>query len=214
MIARKITDYKFSSVVELEELFDKIIDNINPAVPVELQSIRDLCDTEHGIGRLATSATRQKLFRRLIKIAPAERIPWHRLIRELLYTEDNDGLDDAEYVMRNAVDAVGADAPIDRYKVRLLVARAKMTPGISEGDRDALLRKAYELAEKNIARHKDDKHSYGSLCDVAVNLVERGETVHVLDEAIARMREGAERILDPEMMQQVRRYEDRSAKFH
>jgi hypothetical protein len=74
VIARKITDYKFSSVVELEELFDKIIDNINPAVPVELQSIRDLCDTEYGIGRLATSATRQKLFRRLIKIAPAERI--------------------------------------------------------------------------------------------------------------------------------------------
>jgi hypothetical protein len=211
VIARKITEYKFSSLTELESLFNTILDNINPAVPVELQSIRDICDTEHGIGRLGDGATKQKLYRRLINIAPAERIPWHRLIRTLL---EDDALEDVEYVIRNAIEAVGSDAPLDRYSVRLLVARADKTQGISGGDRLALLRRAYEVADKNIRRHSYDKHSYKTLCDVAVNLVRRGETPHVLDEAILKMREGSELILDPEMLQQIRRYEELRAKFH
>jgi hypothetical protein len=211
VIARKITDYKFSSIVELEALFNRIVDHINPAVPVELQSIRDICDAEYGIGRLADNAIRQRLYRKLIDLAPAERIPWHRLVRELLIS---DSLDEVEYVIRDAVEAVGADAPIDRYRVRLLVARAQKTAGISDGDRVALLRRAYELADRNISRHKHDKHSYRTLCGVALELVQRGETAHLLDEAIATMREGSERILDPEMLRDIRHYEDLRAKLH
>ncbi|KAL0630284.1 hypothetical protein Q9L58_010869, partial [Maublancomyces gigas] len=49
VIARKITEYKFSSQEEQEELFSLIISHINPAVKTELQSIRDICDNDHGI---------------------------------------------------------------------------------------------------------------------------------------------------------------------
>jgi hypothetical protein len=205
VIARKITEYKFSSLEELEKLFTLIIANINPAVKTELQSIRDICDHDHGIGRLGDSATRQRLYRELIKLVPAERIPWHRLIRELL---KEGSLEDTEYLIRDAIEAVGADAPIDRFRVRLLIARSERTPGISGGDRLALLRKAFELAEKNISRHRSDKYSYNMYCDVASKLVEKGETPYLLDQAIDLMRRGAEHILDPEMSQDIKHYED------
>ena len=47
-----------------------------------------------------------------------------------------------------------------------------------------------------------------------MELVRRGETPHILDEAIRKMRDGADIILDPDMLQEIRRYEERRAKFH
>lgn len=210
VIARRITEYKFSNYDELEKLFDTIIDNINPAVPMELQSVRDICDNEFGIGRLSESKTRQRLYRKLIEAADGERIPWHRLVRELLEYES---LEDAEYGLRNAIEAVGSDGPLDRYKVRLLLARAERTPGIADGDRLALVRKAFETAEENIRRHPADKFSYRALCDVAVELVRRGESPYILDNPIDKMREAADRILDPTMDRDLRYYEDIRAKM-
>lgn len=210
VIARKITEYKFSSVDELEQLFTKIIANINPAIHTELQSIRDLCDTEYGIGRLGDAGVRKRLYRQLITSSPGERIPWHRLIRELL---DESALEETEYLIRDAIAAVGSDAPIDRYRVRLLLTRSEKTVGISTQDRLALLRKAYELAQKNIGRHKSDKHSYRVLCDVAAKLVEKGESSHIFLEAISVMRTAAQEILDPEMDRELRRFEDMYARL-
>lgn len=211
VISRKIAEYKFSSVSELENLFGDIIDSINPAVQVELQSLRDICDTEYGIGRLGDASVRQRLYRKIIKIAPAERIPWHRLIRELLEEEP---IGDVEYVIKNAIESVGVDAPLDRYQVKLLMIRARKTIGITEGDRVALLRKAYETADRNIGRHRHDKYSYTTLCDVAVELVRKGQPIQILDEAIAKMRIGADSILDPQMTASLRRYEETRNKLH
>lgn len=210
VIARKITDYKFSNYDELENLFDNIIDNINPAIPIEMQSVRDLCDKDFGIGRLGDTIARQRLYKRLIEAAPGERIPWHRLVRELL---DYGSLEDVEYGIRNAVESVGSDGPLDRYKVRLLLARAERTSGISDGDRLALVRRAFEVAEANIGHHPNDKFSYRSLCDVALKLVQRGESPYVLDGPIAKMREAAEHILDPEMDRELKHYEDLRARL-
>lgn len=210
VIARKITDYKFSSLDELEKLFIRIIDSINPAVHVELQSIRDLCDQEFGIGRIGDANVRKKLYRRLIEVAPAERIPRHRFIRGLL---DEGNYEEAEYAIRDAISAVGADAPIDRYNVRLMVERAEHTPGIAPSDRTALLRRAHELAHRNVDRHKSDKHSYRVLCEVALKLVEKGESVHLLRESLERMREGADSILDPDMDKELRRFGDAYSRY-
>jgi hypothetical protein len=211
VIARKITDYKFSGLEELERLFEKIIESINPAVPTELQSIRDLCDAEFGIGRLGDTSLRKRLYRSLIRVAPAERIPWHRYVRELL-REGN--LEETSYAIRDAIAAVGSDGPIDRYSVRLIERRAEDTEGIGEGDRVALLRRAYELANTNIDKHRRDKHSYRVLCDVAIKLVRRGESIHYLTEAIARMRDASDFILDPDMARELRSYENEHARLN
>jgi hypothetical protein len=205
VIARKITDYKFSSALELSKLFETIIANVNPAQPIELPTIRGICDTEFGIGRLGDAAVRQQLYRRLVQVVPGERIPWHRLIRELITSES---LEDTEYVIRDAEEAVGLDAPIRRFKVRLLMLRAEKTLGITEGDRLALLRRAYELAAHNIDSHRMDKLSYVTLCDVGVQLVKRGESEYYLEEAIERLQQASERILDPEMMRSIRHFQD------
>ncbi len=205
VIARKIADYKFSGLKELVSLFDAIIDHINPSISVELQSVRDICDADFGIGRLGDASERRRLYGKLIDVAPGERIPWHRLIRELLSAGE---LDTTEYIIRDAEEAVGRDAPIDRFKVRLLINRANKTPGISDSDRIAILRKAYEVATKNIGAHRWDKFSYSTLCDVAVLLVQKGESEYLLNEAIERMKEAAERIQDPEMQRQIRHYQE------
>jgi hypothetical protein len=204
VIARKITEYKFSSVQELEGLFEEIIDNINPSVPIELNTIREICDSEFGIGRLGDGVTKQKLYRRLIETAPGERIPWHRLIRELL----REGrFEEAESIIKQAESSVGSDAPLDRYKVRLLIVRSQKVQGISEGDRVALLRKAYELAWSNTLRNRWDKYSYYTLCDVAGLLVQKGENSYILQEALSHSRQAADKILDPEMNGRLREIE-------
>ena len=160
---------------------------------------------------LGDAATRRKLYRRLTEVAPAERIPWHRLIRELINAE---GIDDAEYAIRHAEAAVSRDAPIDRYKVRLMVLRAERTKRISDADRVALLRKAYEVAMTNVERYHWDKYSYRTVCDVAVELVRRGESPYILDEAIKKLAQAAERILDPDMNRDLRMFQELRAKMH
>ncbi len=204
VIARRITEYKFSSLQELTDLFETVIRNINPAEPIELQSVRDLCDADYGIGRLADGATRRRLYRQLIEIAPGERIPWHRLIRELLADEN---LVETEYLIRDAEQAVGADSPIDRYKVRLAIVRADKTLGISDADRRAILRRAYETATRNAEKYKWDKLAFTTLCDVAARLAQAGESEYYLDEAIQKLREAAERILDPDMQRRIQHYQ-------
>jgi hypothetical protein len=211
VIARKITDYKFSHIDELTGLFDQVIDNINPAETIELQSVRAICDTEYGIGRIGDPPTRQRLYRKLIELVPGERIPWHRLIREKLEEKE---VNDVEYLIREAADAVGADAPIDRYRVRLLVVRAKSTKGISDSDRLALLRRAFELALVNIGRHDMDKFSYREACNVALDLHGQGESAAYLDEAIALMRNASELIGDPDMDRMLQGFEHTRARLN
>jgi len=204
VIARKITEYKFSHIDELTKLFEQIIDNANPVESIELQSLRALCDVDYGIGRIGDAPTRERLYRRLVKLVPGERIPWHRLIREKLQGKE---INDTEYLIRDAAEAVGTDSPIDRYKVRLLILRSQVTPGISEADRLALLRKAYELAMKNTHKHRLDKYSFRELCNVGVELAKRGESWSYLDEAIVRMREATGDIMDPELDRLLQSYE-------
>jgi hypothetical protein len=195
---------------ELTKLFESVIENLNPLKPLEIQTVRAICDTEFGIGRIGDASTRKQLYQKLIDVAPAERIPWHRLIRELLSEGDTES---TEYVIRDAEAAVGADAPINRFKIRLLVTRALKTKGISEADRLAMLKHAYEQAMRNTEFHRLDKYSYSVLCDVAIELAHIGAGHYVLEEAIKHMREAASRILDPEMDARLQQYEKTLAKM-
>jgi len=204
VIARRIAEYKFSSLDEIVSLFDNIIDNINPSVSVELQTLRNICDNDYGIGRIGDANTRNRLYKRLIQVVPGERIPWHRLIKEALSAED---FTEAEYLIRAAENAVGRDGPIDRFKVRLMMLRAQMTPRISPSDRLAILRKAYEVAISNLRYHSNDKYSYALICDVAFKMVERGESEYLLTESIQLYKDASDRIQDPDMARQLRSFE-------
>jgi hypothetical protein len=110
-------------------------------------------------------------------------------------------------LIRRAEDSAGGDSPIDRYKVRLLVARAEKTTGISSGDRLALLRKAYEQAEQNTRRHPDDKMSYIELCNVGLKIADRSGNIHIFDESIKALRDAEEGLLDPDIGQHLQSFE-------
>jgi hypothetical protein len=211
VIARRITEYKFSGAEELMKLFEAVIDNLNPAESIELQTVRAICDNDFGIGRIGDANTRRSLYSKLTSPAPGERIPWHRLIRELRNEDDHET---TEYVIRDAEAAVGVDAPIARFKIRLIVARAKHTKGISRPDRLAMLRHAYEQASRNAEFDRFDKYSFSVLCDVAVEIADMGGGKYLLDEAVNLMRQAASRILDPEMDKRLHLYERTLAQLH
>lgn len=211
VIARKIMEYKFSGALEINELFHLIVNNLNPSVSIERQSISHICDAENGIGRIADPQLRLALYRKLTDIAPGERVPWHRVIRELLNL-DNPSVEEVEYAIRDAESAVGNDAPLSRYKVRLLMLRSQSTPGISQGDRAALLRRAYEVASENIAKHTWDRHSYKMLCQVALAMHEKGWDTGLLSEALNRTRQAAAEICDPEMDRDIQHFESAKAR--
>jgi NAD-dependent SIR2 family protein deacetylase/GTPase SAR1 family protein len=204
VIARRITQFKFSGAEELSKLFSLVIENLNPAEPLELQTVRAICDTEFGIGRIGDAETRRNLYSQLTTLAPGERIPWHRLIRELLNASD---YETTEYVIRDAEEAAGVDAPIARFKIRLIVARALNSRNISKSDRLAMLRHAYEEAMRNTEHNRFDKYSYSVLCDVAVEVANMDGGSYLLDEAIKHMRDASARILDQEMDKRLHHYE-------
>jgi hypothetical protein len=173
-------------------LLRRIVGSLNPAVYIEMRTVRDLC-SEQGIGRINDATRRIELYQALISIAPGERIPRHRLIGELLRLDDING---AEYAIKAEEKEVGIDSPINRYAVRLAVRRAFVTTGIMDEDRRALMYQAADLALKGIDKNRDDKYSYFAYGDVGLALVETFGEVRILDDAIARMRTPAEFILD------------------
>src|SRR5262249_33674406 len=144
VIAETIAQYKYADQEELVSLLKSVVENLNPAVYVELRTIRDLC-SEQGIGRVADAHKRLELYSALIAMAPGERIPRHRLIGELLRLDDLNG---AEFAIKAAEKEVGLDSPISRYNVRLALRRAFVTVGIMDEDRRALMYQASALALK------------------------------------------------------------------
>jgi hypothetical protein len=79
-----IMKYKYNDINKIIDLFDKIIDNIVPTYDVEIRSIIELCNIETGIARIPDKKVQNRLLRKMISIAPGQRVPRHRLIRNLI----------------------------------------------------------------------------------------------------------------------------------
>ena len=93
-----LTAYKFNDQDEYFTLLDRIITNLNLTLNVEVRTLRDLCDMQVGVGRIRDKKKQNVLFRRMISAAPSERVPHHRLIRNLI---DQEEYDQAETEIRN-----------------------------------------------------------------------------------------------------------------
>src|SRR5699024_8873972 len=114
IISLLIAKYKFSSQEEIYSLFDLVISNINPTYKLELQSISDMCDLDTVIVRVLDQEKQNVLLRKMITLAPSERVPRHRLIHNLI---DLEHFDVAESEIRSFEKDIKADGPISRYKV-------------------------------------------------------------------------------------------------
>ncbi len=210
VIAQTISRWKFADDNELFSLFVRVVSSLNPTVWLELRTIRDICGPEFGIGRLIDHTRQISLFESLIKLAPGERVPRHRLISKLLFLGQ---LEAAAQAIRAAEEAVGFDSPINRFKIRLLLRRAETTEGILEEDRRAMLLEAQRLAITGITRLPQEKYAYIAYSEVGLAFADRTGQTEILDDAIRRMRDAADRILDPELTDAFRSVERTRRRF-
>lgn len=204
VIAETIAKYKYSEQEALYSLLDRVIDHLNPSVRVELRTIREMCNAEMGIRSVHDPLRRLVLFERLVKLAPGERIPRHRVIGTLL---DLGELDRAAHEIKAAEETVGLDRPIHRYKVRLGIERARRTPGILNEDRLAILRRAESLALEGVDRYGEDKFAYSAYADVGEAIARLTGDITTLSRAIERMDQASDDLLDPMLEEQLKRFE-------
>lgn len=199
-----VTKYKMTDLGKFEKLFENVIENVVPTYDIEIRTIRQLCGFEKGVGRFPDKHIRNKLLRRMISKVPGERIPRHRLIRNLI---DINEMEKAETEIRLFENDFGADGPVYRYKIMLLVARAERTPGLMDEDRLAILQQAHSLAVNGCDRFRDNKDMLRIYCDVGMEIFKRSGEMTVLDQALKKVKAAEEHVGDPDLTNIINLYQ-------
>lgn len=206
VIAAIIARYKFYELEQQIELFSRVIDNISPTYDIEVRTIRELCNIETGLPRIPDKNVQNNLLRRMLSIAPGERVPRHRLIHNLIALGE---FEKAETEIRIYQKDFRREAPIERYKILLLIARATETKGLQLGDRSVILEQARELAAASAERYDGNKHVLGAYCEVGVHAFKLTGSHKIFDEAMGVLRKAESRLGDPDITRMVVRYERR-----
>lgn len=206
VIAAIIAHYKFFDPQQQIELFSSVIDNISPTYDIEVRTIRELCNMESGLSRIPDKATQNNLLRRMMSIAPGERVPRHRLIRNLISLGE---FEKADTEIRIYEKDFRREAPIDRYKVLLLIARATETKGLKRSDRGVILEQARELAAAAAERYDGNKYVLGAYCEVGVHAFKILGSHTIFDEAMTALRRAESRLGDPDITKMVIKFERR-----
>jgi hypothetical protein len=200
--------YKYNDIDDIISLFDKTLDNIVPTYDIEIRSIVELCNIDTGITRIPDRKVQNRLLRKMISIAPGQRVPRHRLIRNLI---DIGAFDQAGTEIRIFDKDFGTDGPVARYKINLLVERATRAAGIMAGDRLVILEQAKELAVALIRRHSNSVAVFSAYAEVGMQIYRFGNREDVFDDAVAQLKEAEKRLGDPEITRIIRRYERQMA---
>jgi hypothetical protein len=206
VIADIVTKYKFHDVAEFIALFEQVIDNLSPTYEIEVRTINEICNFDTGLARIPDRQVQNRLLRRIISVAPGERVPRHRLIRNLI---DDEQFDLAETEIRVFEKDLGKDGPVARYQVTLLVARALHTRGLTNSDRLVILDKAKALIRSAQERFSMNRSLYATFCDIGLHIYRLSEDRAVFDEALQRLKRAETNLGDPEITKMIRSYEKR-----
>lgn len=194
IIAEILTQYKYAEPGEYLKLLQRVCDGINPAFPVELDSVSELCSAEYGIKRVSNREDRLRLYESLIRVAPTEHVPRHRLIRELI---DAGLITEAEAALDTAIREVGPDATFHRYRIICLIQRSRAVE-LQHSDKIALLNRARDEARRTVARYQGNKYVFFVADEVAREYLHVVRDPSWLEASIANMQEAFERTLDPD----------------
>lgn len=201
-----IAEFKFAETESYATLFERVIDALMPTLDIEIRTLIALCSGQGGIMRLPDRKVQNRLLGKMISVAPGERVPRHRLIRNLI---DMNEFESAEAEIRVFTKDFREDGPVHRYKVLLLVARAKNSPGLMEEDRLVILNRAKDLAIAGIRKYRDNKHMLYTYCEVGIGIYKRSGDLSVFADAI-RETKAAEKVLgDPEVSRRIDDFERR-----
>ena len=204
VIMEIITDFKFAESESFPKLYERVVDALNPTFGIEVRTLRELCNIDTGIRRIPDLQEQNRLLAKMISVAPGERVPRHRLIRNLI---DLGKFEQAEAEMRIFSKDFNEDGPVCRYRIILALERARKTPGILEEDRLVILRRAHELAVNGVRKYDHNKYILYTFCDVGLEIFKRTKDLDVFDEAIERMKIAEEKVGDPDISRQIAYYE-------
>lgn len=206
VIAGIVAKYKFYDGDKLIELFRKVIDNISPTYDIEIMTIRELCNIGSGLSVIPDKTVQNTLLRRLMSIAPGERVPRHRLIRNLI---DMGEFEQAEAEIRIFEKDFGRESPVARYRILLMTARAVNTPGLMREDRLVILGQARELAVATAIRYDGNKYVLGVYCELGIETFKITGLHDVFDEAMGLLKKAETRLGDPDISKLISRYQRR-----
>lgn len=206
VIVSILTKYKYPETSMFVELYDKVIDAISPTFDIEIRTIRELCNIDTGLPRISDKNIQNRLLRKMMSIAPAERVPRHRLIRNLISMGE---FEKAEGEIRIFEKDFKRDAPITRYKIQILIGRAQGAVGILEEDRVAILFQARDSAKIAINQFPDNKLILSAYCEVGVQIYKRTSNFNVYDDAMKELKLAETRIGDPDISALINKFEQR-----
>jgi hypothetical protein len=208
VIAEIITRFKYNDAKEFIRLFDMVIDNISPTYEIERRTINEMCNFETGIQRIPSRSEQNRLLRRLISIAPGERVPRHRLIRNLIEDEQ---FDLAETEIRVFEQELGRDGPVARYQASLLLGRAIYTKGLVDSDRLVILNRAHLSAKTSQERFTTNRSLFSVSCEIGLQIFKLSGDATAFNEAMLALKRAEIRLSDPEITKLVRGFERRFA---
>ena len=185
----------------MRSLLERVVDSANPSYHVEMRTLREICNSRRGVRGLPDRSERIALYRRISAVIPNDNVARHRLIGELL---DDGNVGDAEAELNRAVPEVGLDPPLQRYRVRLAIARSRM-PGLLDEDRRAILTVALNEAETGMKKFPDSKYMFSVAADVAEEWYRLTHEAGILEWARHLLEEAQRRLLDPDLNERLRR---------
>jgi hypothetical protein len=202
VIARIISRYKFNDTNSIIKLFEQVIRNLQPTYDIELRTIRELCNIGTGIPSIPSRETQNRLLRMMISVAPGERVPRHRLIRNLIATGDYER---AETEIRVFEADFALDGPVYRYKVDLMTARATKAVGLMDEDRIKILEDGRDIAIAGINRFALNKSVLTSYAELGVEYYKISGNYNIIDDAMKRLKEAEEKLGDPDIIRTISR---------
>ena len=208
VISSIVNRFKFPDVQKTIDLFNNVIDSISPTYDIEIRTIRDLCNIDTGIPSIPNIETQNRLLRKMMSVAPGERIPRHRLIRNLI---EMGAFEKAETEIRLFNKDFGTDGPVHRYKIKLTVARAVRTPGIMPEDRIVILDQAHSLAAVGMERYANNKNLLSACAELGIEFYRLTGKYDYFDEAINALKAAEENTGDTDISKIILKHERRIA---
>lgn len=201
-----IAEHKYYHEHTRFDLFKKVIELISPTYDIEIRTIRELCNVETGLSTISDRRQQNVLLRKMLSIAPRERVPRHRLIRNLINLGE---YDQAETEIRLFEKDFRLDGPAARYKIDLATARAIRSPGLMTEDRIVLLDRARQAAAAAADRFKQNKAVLTAYCNVGLEIARLTGSRSVFDDAILDLKDAEDKTGDAEISRRIARLEAR-----
>jgi hypothetical protein len=212
-IARIIAESKFTKN-ERFQLIEAAIEALRTSVDCEKQFASHLCNSDLGIQSLP-KPTQLETYRKLVEKMPFERVPRHRVVRELIAEARRDvSLSTNVDIAISSARADGIDdGVISRYEVEILILKGQSMPYYDSSDRVNVLENACAKARSAIRRRPDDKYAYKTFCDAAFALRSLDETSLEASDSLTMLNDAYNRIGDEQILGWIGEFTSEEVRF-